>query len=334
LEPELAEKEGTIGRDWPRVRAASRKVFIAHASEDTDIAFNVASLLKRYLDVDPHVEQGFLRAGIDWTSQVERTVRDSEVVIVLQSRVVAAESAEGVLAEVKLARALNIPLILGCIRGFRPSGHEQYVDFGEDGRRVEGVWGLAKYLLSESHQFRSLGLDSIHIDAAEAATVLGTPEQMANRAAEIVVFGHTMKQWLGDYGNAIRHGNAFVSMYFPAASAVGIELLVASHRNGAQVLQQIARAKQDALTLEKELADPSRFRCFTVPVKPMFSATAVDPARPDAFMVVDHYSFRVGAPGRPKLIVQGTSTPLFQYYWSTLQALIADAEPLTAERAK
>jgi hypothetical protein len=201
------------------------------------------------------------------------------------------------------------------------------VDFGEDGRRVEGAWAVARFLLSESHQFRAIGLDSVQLGGSEAIAALGSPEEIATQADEIDILGHTMKLWLGDYASAIRHGSARIRMYFPAADAIGLDLLVASHRIGPKVIDEIARAKQVALEVRAEIGDPDRFQCFELPVKPMFSATVVNRARPDAFMVVDHYAFRVGAQKRPKLIVQGAQTPLFRYYSACFSSVVEQARP-------
>ncbi|SEG89404.1 TIR domain-containing protein [Thermomonospora echinospora] len=322
---------GASFRNWRRENLAHRRVFISHASEDTDIAFNVAALIKRYLDLDPQVDQGFLRPGTDWSAEITRRVGKSELVIVLLSRVVAGELAKGVEDEIKLAQSLNIPIVFGRIRGYRSSMRHQVIDFGEDGRRVDGIWDLAKYLLSESHQFRVLGLDSLYVNPSATGAVLGSPEDIANQAAEISILGHTMKKWLGDYGNAIRHGKASISMYFPAVDAIGMDLLVATHRNGTQVLEQIARAKRHALAIEEELDDPAKFSCYAVRIKPMFSAMIVDRAQHNAFIVADHYSLARGAEGRPNLVIHGSSTPLFEYYSSAFDRVIADAYPLKQE---
>lgn len=325
------QKGPLTGEDWPRVRSFTRRVFISHASEDAEIAFNVASMLKRHLDLDPFVDEGSLRFGADWTARMLSVIQGAELLILLESRMVAGDLADGVRTEVELARALNIPIVIGTIRGYRHEGVEPHVDFGHDGRRVDGVWGIARYLLSESHQFRALGLDSIQLNSAAAASVLGTPESMATRAEEILVLGHTMKLWLGDYANPIRHATAKISMYFPAREAIGLELLSTSHRIGRRVLDQIARTKQDALAVQEEIGDPDRFQCFVVPVKPMLSATVVNPDQNDSFIVVDHYLHMVGAEGRPKLILQGARTPLYELYWRCFQSIIETARPLAEE---
>jgi hypothetical protein len=313
---------------WRHDRLGKRRVFISHASEDTEIAFNVAASIKRHLDIDPEVDQGFLRPGVDWAAEIRRRVGRSELIIVLVSRVVANELALGVQNEINLALSLNVPVLFGYIRGYHSSTHAQYVDFGEDGTRVQGIWDLAKFIISESHQFRTLGLDSVYIDPSATSSILGSSEQIATKASEISILGHTMKKWLGDYGNAIRHGRAAISMYFPAHDAIGIDLLVATHRNGPQVLGQIALAKSRALALEKEINDPGHFRCYVVPVKPMFSAMLVDRTKHDAFIVADHYSVARGAERRPNLVIHGSSTPLFEYYADAFDKITEKAYPL------
>jgi hypothetical protein len=321
----------SVGRDSPERRHVIRSVFISHASEDTEIAFNVAAMLKRYLDLDSHVDRGFLRSGVDWTAEIKRKMRESEVVLVLLSRVVAGELAAGVREEVELAQSLNIPILFGTIRGYSARMEFQFVDFGEDGRRVEGVWELAKFLISESHHFRVLGIESFYVDASRINLLFGSPEKIASLASDVFILGHTMKQWLGDYGNAIRHCRASVTMYFPARNAVGLELLSNTHRSGDRILQQIERAKHEALALERELNDSSRFQCFAIPVKPMFSTTVVDPTRHDAYMIIDHYSFKVGAEDRPKFVVRGSETPMFKYYWKVFEELVEHAAPLESD---
>lgn len=306
-------------------------MFISHASEDTDIAFNVAWMLRRYLDLDAHVDRGFLRPGANWRAEIETRIRSSELLIVLLSRVVGGDAADGVTEEVELARSLNIPVIFGRIRNYPADFPVQHVDFGEDGRRIDGVWELAKFLLSESHRFRALGLDSLHLDATGVTGLMGSPESISMSARRVLVLGHTMKEWLGDYGNAIRHGTASISMYFPARSAVGLDLLYATHRSGSRIDEQIARSKSEALLLEREIDDAARFRCFVIPVKPMFSATVIDPEDHDARVIIDHYSFQVGARDRPKFVVRGSATPLFQYYWKVVQNLTARALPLRSD---
>jgi hypothetical protein len=296
------------------------------------MAFNVASMLNRYLDLDSHVDRAFLRSGTNWRAEIARRIRHSELVIVLLSRVVGGDLAEGVAEEVDLARTLNVPVIFGCIRGYKPELQFQHIDFGEDGRRIEGVWDLAKFLLTESHKFRTLGMDSLHLEASGVTALMGNPERLASRAGRVLVLGHTMKEWLGDYGNAIRHGKASVAMYFPAATAIGLDLLCATHRSGDRIREQIARAKQEALAIERELGDAARFQCFVIPVKPMFSATVIDPETYDAHIIIDHYSYHVGAGARPKLVVRGSSTPLFTHYWKAVQDLTAQATPLESER--
>ncbi len=303
-------------------------MFISHASEDTDIAFNVAWMLRRYLDLDSYVDRGFLRLGTNWREEIQDRIRSSELLIVLLSRVVGGELSDGVTEEVELARSLNIPIIFGCIRNYKANLPVQHVDFGEDGRRIDGVWDLAKFLLSESHRFRVLGMDSLHLEAGGITTLMGNPESITMNARRVLVLGHTMKEWLGDYGNAIRHGRSSISMYFPARAATGLDLLYATHRSGDRIGEQIARAKSEALMLEREVDDPARFQCFVIPVKPMFSATVIDPEDYDARIIIDHYSYQIGARERPKLVVRGSSTPLFNYYWKVVQSLTARALPL------
>lgn len=320
--------------NWPLVGSARREVFISHAVEDVDIAFRVAANLRRYLDLEVHVDESFLRPTQSWRSEIESRIDNSELLIVLQSRVVEGGLAPGVLDEIERAQARNIPVVIGCIRGRRPAGSEQAIDFGEDGGRIDAMWSVAKFLLSESHPFRVLGLDSIHADAASASRVLGTAERMAARAVKVSIFGHTMKNWLGDYGNAIRHTSASIEMTFPASDAIGMDLLVAGHRNGRAVVREIERAKASALELEAEFeqSDPGKFRCFCVPVKPILSYTCLDLDTPRGIFVIDYQSYLVGSDNRPKMIIQGRDTVLFKHFARLKQAIDAISIPLRDER--
>ena len=308
-----------------------RHVFISHASEDVDIAFNVAALLKRYLDINAHVDQFFLRAGNRWRPEIADKISSSELLIVLRSRIVESNTAPGVTDEVSFAEQRNIPVVFGRIRGLGPSEVFHEIDFGEDGTRVGAAWDLAKYLLSESHPFRVLGLGAVSIGTATISATLGDPEAIASRDGKITVLGHTMKQWLGNYGNAIRHARSSIRMFFPAADATGMDLLIASHRNGSLVLDEINKAKRAALALEREIADPDSFSTFVVPVKPMFSATIVEPVGAESVIVIDPYSYKVGAELRPKYIVRGRHTALFLYYSEVVQNVISSARPLALE---
>ncbi|UOX90408.1 toll/interleukin-1 receptor domain-containing protein [Amycolatopsis sp. FBCC-B4732] len=306
----------------------ARQVFISHAAEDVEIAFKVAALLKRYLDINAYVDQSFLRVGSKWRPDIEGKIKSSEVVIVLRSRVVAAEASPGVINEVEYARQMNIPVVFGAIRGAKLSDVHHEIDFGEDGSRVGAVWDLAKFLLSESHPYRALGLGSVCVGTASVSATLGDPEIIASREGMITVLGHTMKQWLGNYGNAIRHARSKIRMYFPATDAIGMDLLIASHRNEHLVLSEIEKSKAAALELQVEIDDPEKFAAYLVPVKPMFSATIVEPSGAEAVIVVDPYSFKVGAELRPKFIVRGKHTDLFSYYHKVVSNIIAKSEPL------
>ncbi|MBK9937516.1 MAG: toll/interleukin-1 receptor domain-containing protein [Chitinophagaceae bacterium] len=47
-----------------------RKIFISHADEDSEIAHNIAALIKRALNVEVALDKFFLYAGDDWKAKI------------------------------------------------------------------------------------------------------------------------------------------------------------------------------------------------------------------------------------------------------------------------
>jgi len=63
-----------------------RKVFISHASEDTDDAESIYSLLKSN-HYEPWLDFKALKAGMQWDYEIEQALRESDFVVILLSKV-------------------------------------------------------------------------------------------------------------------------------------------------------------------------------------------------------------------------------------------------------
>jgi hypothetical protein len=311
----------------------ARRIFLSHAEEDSEIAHNVEQLLKRKLGVDVRLDKLFLDPGDTWRSKISMELKNSELFILLHSRTAAI--APGVQDELSEARRLGLPVIVGVIRNHRPTpplSDYQLIDFGKNGQSEEAACQVARFLLNRSHPFAPIGLLAVHKNKSDAIKIHGCTESLAKKAKRIVVFGHSFKEWLGDYGSWIAQGKARVELYFPASNAIGMDLLKATHHTGRKITEAIESRKTDALTVSKELQKKGKgdkLACYEIPMKPMFSAMAVDPEEEKGFITVDHFLVRVSSENRPKLDLFRQESPLFRMYWQILEELIHTAKPLT-----
>lgn len=308
-----------------------RRIFLSHAKEDTNIAYNIANMLKKKLDIDVQLEKYFLNAGDRWQLAIKEKIKSSEVVIILISRLTAQMGAKGVLDEETIAKRYNVPVIKGIIRGEQPDSKQEefdFIDFGERGEKESGAWKVAKFLLNKSNPFISLGLGGCYCNKEEASIAYGNTEYIANSADEVIVIGHTLKAWFGDYGNFIRYGKALVKVYFPISNGPGQRLLVATHRSGKEILKNIKESKRRAIALAKKINDPKRFQCYELKIKPMFSIMAVDPGKEDAYISVDHYLYKISSENRPNFILKRKYNPLYDLYWNVVVELIENSVPL------
>jgi len=304
----------------------TRRVFISHAEEDTEIAQNISNLLKNRLNIDVQIDKNFLHAGNHWLSVVEEEMKKSEVVIVLFSRLVAQDGSEGVLKEIQLAHKNNIPVIKGLIRQQQAYDESQFINFGEKGDREMAIWEVARFLLNKSTPFSPIGLAGFYKNKGD---IPEDTECIADLDCDIIVIGHTLKAWFGDYGNLIRFGKARIKTYFPSSKDAGLPLLKAIHRSGNRIMQDIKESKRRAIALAKEINDPDRFQCYELQIKPMFSAMVVNPNKENGYISIDHYIFRISTENRPKFIIKGLNSPLYKLYWQVIQQLIENAKPLT-----
>jgi hypothetical protein len=311
-----------------------RKVFISHADEDSDIAHNIAFLIKKTLNVDVALDKYFLYAGDDWKAKIKHELRSSEIVIVLESRIVAASLAKGVVEEIEMAEKYNIPVFFGLIRR---QIHElkgknyQVIDFGKDGKNEEAVNEIARILIGKTHPFMNIGLAALVLNKHDASQVHGNTNEISKNAKEVYVIGHTLKSWLHDYGNLIRYGNAKIKIYFPSKKDISLKHLSLIHKNGDKILPEIANAKKRAIELNFEPGfDKDKLECYVLKIKPMFSIMGVDLSEPHGFITVDNYLVKISSDERPKMIIYKAESPLFELFKGMLFELIKDAEQLTS----
>lgn len=305
-----------------------RPVFISHAEEDSEIAFSVAAVLRRRLTAEINLDKFFLTAGAKWKERIEDRIRSSEVLIVLISRITSNSIAPGVEYELELASRYNIPVIFGLIRGSAvPDRYEdyQFVDFGERGDREEAAWDIARALLLNSSPFAPLGLSEVFATGRDADSKLKSTTEVATSANSVIVVGHTLQAWLANYQAPLREATAEVHLYIPADDSPGNALLDASHRRGSAIRTSILETHARLLDLVRELGPDSCVKCYTLPVKPMFSLTAVDVDSPVGMIIVDHYLYKISSGMRPRMILRGPSTPIYSMYRIMLAQLTASA---------
>ncbi len=309
-----------------------RKIFISHAEEDSDIALNIAALLKAKLNIEVSIDKYFLIAGDNWKLKIENEIKDSELLIVLESRIVAATLAPGVEKEIEIAKIHFIPVIIGLIRNYHQGINEkdfQIVDFGKDGKNEDAVFEIAKLLLSKSHPFVSSGLAALSVDKSASIEIHKKISFISTHAQEIYIIGQTFKSWLlEDYGNNIRHSTANIKLYMPAKKDVSLKHLSLIHKNGEGILIEIQNAKKRALELTKE--NKFKLEAYILKVKPMFSMIAVDINKPNGFFSIDHYLTQIPGEDRPKLIIYKSGSRLFELYKTILFQIIKDAVPLVS----
>lgn len=306
----------------------SRPIFISHAEEDSDIAHAVAQNLHRRLTPKLHLDKYFLTAGAQWKDKIEAELKSSELLILLVSRVIAGGLAPGVVDELNLAAKYNIPVVVGLIRNLPvPDRFKdfQVVNFGERGDREEAMWEIARFLLINSSPFAPLGFSGVFFSRDEASAVVGTTEQIAQEAKSVIVIGHTLKAWLSDYASAIRSASAGIDFYIPSDSDLGMPLLEEVNRAGPRILKSIQETRRELIEIIREIGAAPRVRCFHLRVKPMFSVMAIDIDLPAGCIVVDNYLYRVSSENRPRMLLRGPGTPLFQLYKGVLNNIISDA---------
>lgn len=309
-----------------------RSVFISHAEEDSDIALNIAALLKAKLNIEVALDKYFLLAGDNWKHKIENELKNSELLIVLESRIVAATLAPGVKQEIELSKKHRVPIIIGTIRNYQQGLNEkdlQIVDFGKDGKNEDAVFEIAKLMLSKTHPFVSSGLAALSIDKLAASEIHKKINYISTHAEEIYIIGQTFKSWLlEDYGNNIRYSSANIKLYMPSKKDVSLKHLCLIHKNGDGILNEIHNTKKRALELAKE--NKYKFESYILKVKPMFSMIAVDINKPNGFFSIDHYLIKIPSEDRPKLIIYKNGSPLFELYKTVLFQLTKDAVPLTS----
>lgn len=308
-----------------------RKVFISHAEEDSEIAHNISFALKKRLNVDVSLDKYFLLAGDRWKNTIYEEINASELVIVLESRLVSAKIASGVVDEIELAKELGVPVILGMIRGHKVL-HEsnfQIIDFGKDGKNEDAVFEIAKFLLIRSQPFAPMGLAAITASKEEASKIHGNTPTIATTAENVYVIGHTLKSWLEDYGNHIRFGKAKIRLYLPSKKDPCINYLQVIHTNGKRIVEEIVSAKKRAIALNNEEGfEKDKLECYVLKVKPMFSLMAVDIDKPYGFFTIDNYLSKVSSENRPKLIIYRKDSHLFKLFEKILNDLIENSTPL------
>ncbi|SDT92821.1 toll/interleukin-1 receptor domain-containing protein [Desulfobacula phenolica] len=308
-----------------------RRLYISYASEDLFIAQNVANLLKNCLNIEILLDKYFLNPGDQWATTIEKNIKKSEAVIILISRLVSQNGAAGILEEERLALRFNIPVIKGVIRlqhSILNDDNHQVIDFGENGDKVSAAWEVARFLLNKSNPFCSLGLAGFYKNKEDAIIAYGTTEEIADSSKKVIVIGHTLKAWFGDYENIIRYGQAQVKVYFPAKNDAGLKLLAETHRSGKRIYKDIKKAKKKAISLYREINNPDIFQCFELKTKPMFSAMAVDLEDDHGYISVDHYLYKISSENRPRILIKGHDSPLFKLYAGVIRNIIKKAKPL------
>lgn len=309
----------------------TRSIFISHADEDTDIAHSVAQILTRRLTATVKLDKYFLTAGDKWRERIATNVRESELMILLSSRITANQLAAGVEEELRLASEFNVPVVVGLIRNQSiPEAFQDYqvVNFGERGERDDAAWEIARFLLLHSSPFAPLGIAGVFKTKDGAAGTIGSTEDIANSSSSVLVIGHTLKAWLSNYAAALIEGTAQISLYVPAPSDPGLQLLSATHKRGPDIVKGIASTRSALAELIRNGSIASRVRCYELPVKPMFSITAIDVDTPHGSIIVDHYLYHVASERRPHVLLRGPHTPLYKLYREQIRLLTAAATPL------
>jgi hypothetical protein len=313
----------------------TRPIFISHADEDSDIAHSVAQILMRRLTATVRLDKYFLSAGEKWRERIATHVLESELLILLSSRITANHLAPGVEEELRLASMFDVPVVVGLIRNQSiPEAFQDYqvINFGERGEREEAAWEVARFLLLHSSPFAPLGIAGVFKSKDGAAGAIGSTEDIANSSTSVIVIGHTLKAWLSNYGAALIEGTAEISLYVPASSDPGLQLLSATHKRGPDIVRGIAATRSALADLMKHGSLAGRVRCYELPVKPMFSITGIDIDMPHGSIVVDHYLYHVPSERRPHVLLRGTHTPLYKLYREQIRLLTATATPLDGGR--
>jgi hypothetical protein len=94
-EPENIRIAKTIAENAP-------KVFICHASEDKETAMYLYNKLKEE-GLDPWIDQEGIIVADDWNQLINKKIRDSDYVIILQSKAMASKTRGYVNKEIKIA---------------------------------------------------------------------------------------------------------------------------------------------------------------------------------------------------------------------------------------